>query len=128
MTRYEFGTLTPLASRPYSSRKTARAEDQMKGINIKPFRFGVNVRYARSRSEWVEKACKIETLGYDTFNVPDHLTDHLAPLPALVSAAEAPTIYGSARTFSITTFAIPCWSRERPRRLIFSQTDVWNSA
>ena len=77
------------APRAHIGRETARAEDQMKGTNIKPFRFGVNVRYALSRSEWVEKACKIETLGYDTFNVPDHLTDLLAPLPALVSAAEA---------------------------------------
>ena len=61
----------------------------MKAINIKPYRFGVNARYARSRSEWVEKARKIEALGYDTFNVPDHLADLLAPLPALVSAAGA---------------------------------------
>ena len=61
----------------------------MKAINIKPFRFGVNVRYAQSRSEWVEKARKIESLGYDTFNAPDHLADLLAPLPALVSAAGA---------------------------------------
>jgi probable F420-dependent oxidoreductase len=61
----------------------------MEAINIKPFRFGVNVRYARSRSEWAEKARKIEALGYDTFSVPDHLADLLAPLSALVSAAGA---------------------------------------
>jgi probable F420-dependent oxidoreductase len=61
----------------------------MKAITIKPFRFGVNVRFAQSRSEWVEKARKIEALGYDTFNAPDHLVDLLAPMPALVIAAEA---------------------------------------
>jgi probable F420-dependent oxidoreductase len=61
----------------------------MKATHIKPFRFGVNVRHARSRSDWAEKARRVEALGYDTFNVPDHLTDLLAPLPALVSAAEA---------------------------------------
>jgi probable F420-dependent oxidoreductase len=61
----------------------------MNAVNIKPFRFGVNVRSAQSRSEWVEKARKIEALGYDTFNAPDHLTDLLSPLPALISAAEA---------------------------------------
>jgi probable F420-dependent oxidoreductase len=61
----------------------------MNTVNTRPFRFGVNVRYARSRSEWVDKARKIEALGYDTFNAPDHLTDLLAPLPALVSAAAA---------------------------------------
>jgi probable F420-dependent oxidoreductase len=61
----------------------------MSATNIRPFRFGVNVRQAQSRSEWLEKARKIEALGYDTFNVPDHLADLLAPLPALISAAEA---------------------------------------
>jgi probable F420-dependent oxidoreductase len=34
-------------------------------------------------------ARKVEGLGYDTLNVPDHLADLIAPLPALVSAAEA---------------------------------------
>jgi probable F420-dependent oxidoreductase len=54
-----------------------------------PFRFGVNVRHAQSRAEWAEKARKVEDLGYSTLTAPDHLTDLMAPLPALVSAAEA---------------------------------------
>jgi probable F420-dependent oxidoreductase len=58
---------------------------------MKPFRFGVNAWSAGSRAEWVEKARKIERLGYDTLTVPDHLTDLLAPMPALISAAEATT-------------------------------------
>jgi alkanesulfonate monooxygenase SsuD/methylene tetrahydromethanopterin reductase-like flavin-dependent oxidoreductase (luciferase family) len=58
---------------------------------MKPFRFGVNVRRAQSRAEWAEKARKIEDLGYSTLNAPDHLTDLMAPMPALVSAAEATT-------------------------------------
>jgi probable F420-dependent oxidoreductase len=37
----------------------------------------------------VEKARRIEALGYDTLTVPDHLADFLAPMPAVVSAAEA---------------------------------------
>jgi probable F420-dependent oxidoreductase len=53
------------------------------------FHFGVNVRSARSVSEWAEKARKVEELGYEVFNVPDHLTDLMAPFPALVSAAAA---------------------------------------
>jgi probable F420-dependent oxidoreductase len=57
----------------------------------KPFRFGVNVSHARSRTEWAEKARKIEELGYATLTVADHLTDLMAPMPALVSAAEATT-------------------------------------
>ncbi len=59
------------------------------GNDMKPFRFGVNVREARSRANWVEKARRIEALGYATLTVPDHLTDLIAPIPAIVSAAEA---------------------------------------
>jgi probable F420-dependent oxidoreductase len=58
---------------------------------MQPFRFGVNVRRAKSRAEWQETARKIEGLGYATLNLPDHLTDLIAPMPALVSAAEATT-------------------------------------
>lgn len=58
--------------------------------NIKPFRFGAQLGYAGSRSEWIEKARKIESLGYDVLTIPDHLADLiLAPLPALISAVEA---------------------------------------
>jgi Luciferase-like monooxygenase len=56
---------------------------------LKPFRFGVNVWRASSRAEWAEKARKLEDLGYATLTVPDHLTDLFAPMPALISAAEA---------------------------------------
>ena len=56
---------------------------------MKPFRFGVNVGHAQSRAEWAEKARKIEDLGYSTLTAPDHLTELMAPMPALVSAAEA---------------------------------------
>jgi probable F420-dependent oxidoreductase len=55
----------------------------------RPFHFGVNVRSAGSRREWMEKARRVEALGYDILNVPDHLTDMPAPFPALVSAAQA---------------------------------------
>ena len=58
---------------------------------MKPFRFGVSVRHAQSRAEWMEKARKAEALGYATLTVPDHLTDLVAPMPALISAAEATT-------------------------------------
>lgn len=56
-----------------------------------PFRFGVNVGPSPSRAAWVEKARKVEALGYAVLTVPDHLADFLAPMPALVSAAEATT-------------------------------------
>lgn len=58
---------------------------------MKPFRFGVNVWRAGSRAEWAAKARKIEDLGYSTLTVPDHLADLFAPMPALVSAADATT-------------------------------------
>jgi probable F420-dependent oxidoreductase len=56
---------------------------------MRPFRFGVNVRDAPSRAEWVDKARKVEGLGYSALTVPDHLAAMLAPIPAVVSAAEA---------------------------------------
>ena len=56
---------------------------------MKTLRFGVNVGPSRSRAEWVEKARKLEDLGYATLTVPDHLTDFFPPIPALISAAEA---------------------------------------
>jgi probable F420-dependent oxidoreductase len=51
--------------------------------------FGVNVGPSRSRAEWADKARKLEDLGYSTLTVPDHLGDFFAPMPALISAAEA---------------------------------------
>ena len=53
------------------------------------FRFGINARDATSRAEWQDKARRIESLGYSTLLVPDHLWPVLAPVPALVSAAAA---------------------------------------
>ncbi len=56
---------------------------------MQPFRFGVSARHAQSRAEWMDKARKVEALGYATLTVPDHLTGLVAPMPALISAAEA---------------------------------------
>jgi len=58
---------------------------------LKPFRFGVSLWHAGSRAELAETARKVEALGYDTLGFPDHLSDRIAPMPALVSAAEATT-------------------------------------
>src|SRR5438874_2498285 len=58
---------------------------------MKPFRFGVNLRVASSRREWHDKARKVEGLGFSSLLLPDHLTELIAPFPALVSAAEATT-------------------------------------
>jgi len=56
---------------------------------MRPFRFGVSVRSTGSRAELVDTARKLEDLGYSVLAVPDHLTDLLAPMPTLVSAAAA---------------------------------------
>jgi len=56
---------------------------------MNPFRFGVSVWHAPSRAEWIAKARKIEDLGYTSLMVPDHLNERVAPIPALISAAEA---------------------------------------
>src|SRR5665811_259183 len=55
----------------------------------RPFRFGITTASAGSRREWVEKAQKIEALGYSTITVPDHFPEYLATVPALMSAADA---------------------------------------
>lgn len=57
----------------------------------KPFRFGVVGISAQSRHEWREKARRAEALGFATFLIWDHLDAQLAPLPALLAAAEATT-------------------------------------
>ena len=56
---------------------------------MKTYRFGVNVGPSRSRAEWAQKARKLEDLGYSMLTVPDHLSGFFAPMPALISAAEA---------------------------------------
>ena len=59
--------------------------------NMKPFRFGINVRDGTSRGEWQDKARKVEALGYSVLLVPDHLAAMLATIPAVMSAADATT-------------------------------------
>src|SRR5215468_6632171 len=58
---------------------------------MKPFCFGVTLGRTPSRAAWVDKARRVEALGYAVLTVPDHLADFFAPLPALISAAEATT-------------------------------------
>src|SRR5713226_8790473 len=55
---------------------------------LKPFRFAVIAHNATSKNEWVTKAKRIEQLGYSTLFVPDHPVEQLAPVPAILAAAE----------------------------------------
>lgn len=61
-------------------------------LSGRPFRFGVSVRSAASRAEWVEKARRAEALGYDTFLIADHIAEMLPPLVPLVSVAHASSL------------------------------------
>src|SRR2546429_164103 len=49
------------------------------------------VSRGRSAEHWREIARRAEALGYDTLLMPDHITDQLAPIPALAAAAAATT-------------------------------------
>jgi probable F420-dependent oxidoreductase len=53
------------------------------------FRFGVLISGAESRAQWCDTARKVEDLGYSTLLIADHFGRQLAPIPALVSAADA---------------------------------------
>lgn len=57
----------------------------------KPFRFGVQCSKARDASQWARVARKAEDLGFSTLFMPDHFGDQLAPVPALMAAADATT-------------------------------------
>jgi probable F420-dependent oxidoreductase len=55
------------------------------------FRFGIQASHASSGQEWAELARRVEGLGYSSLLMPDHFGDQLAPMPALMAAADATT-------------------------------------
>jgi probable F420-dependent oxidoreductase len=55
----------------------------------RPFRFGVQAAAAADASAWVDQARQAEDLGYDILTMPDHFGGQLAPVPALMAAADA---------------------------------------
>lgn len=56
---------------------------------IKPFRFGIQASSQPDRASWVNLAQRTEANGFDVLTMPDHFTDQLAPIPALMTAADA---------------------------------------
>lgn len=60
----------------------------MKSFHQSPraFRFGVIMASGTSRSDWITRCRRVESLGYDVIQVPDHLT-LTAPFPAALLAA-----------------------------------------
>ena len=55
------------------------------------FRFGVQCSTAGSAAEWATLARKAEDLGYSSLFLPDHFGEQLAPVPAMMAAADATT-------------------------------------
>ena len=57
----------------------------------RPFRFGVQASRMESAKAWNDFARHVESLGYSVLTMPDHFSDQLAPVPALMAAADATT-------------------------------------
>jgi probable F420-dependent oxidoreductase len=55
----------------------------------RPFRFAVIARWAGGGTRWREFARRAEASGYDVLMVTDHLGAQLAPIPAMMAAADA---------------------------------------
>jgi probable F420-dependent oxidoreductase len=61
-------------------------------VNVRPFRFGVQASAGVDAGAWRTFARSVESAGYSTLLVADHVGgDELAPVPALAAAAEATT-------------------------------------
>ena len=57
----------------------------------RPFRFGIQASKANTRDLWVDLARRSEGNGYSCLTMPDHFDDQLAPVPALMTAANDTT-------------------------------------
>jgi probable F420-dependent oxidoreductase len=69
-------------------------------MSTRKFRFGVVAAQARSGEEWLDRARRIESLGYATMVMPDTLQYSLSPFPALAAAAIA------TRTLRVGTYVL----------------------
>lgn len=55
----------------------------------RPFRFGVQASSAPTRAAWTDLARRAEANGYAVLTMPDHFDGQLAPVPGLMTAADA---------------------------------------
>ncbi len=60
-------------------------------VPLRPFRFAVTARWAGGGTRWREFARRAEAQGYDVLLVTDHMGAQLAPIPAMMAAADATT-------------------------------------
>ena len=58
-------------------------------MTVRPFRFGAKAVKATSAKEWTDLVRRAEDLGYASFSMDDHFGNQLAPVPALMAAADA---------------------------------------
>ncbi len=58
---------------------------------LRPFRFGVQSSSAKTRVDWLDIARRTEDQGYSCLTMPDHYDEQLAPVPALMTAANVTT-------------------------------------
>jgi probable F420-dependent oxidoreductase len=77
--------------------------------DARPFRFGVQCSSPPDKSQetWRELARTCEQLGYSTLTVADHFDDQLAPIPALMVAADATTSLRVGALVLCTDFTHP---------------------
>lgn len=59
--------------------------------HARKFRFGVQMHGAARAEVWADQARRAEDLGFTTLFIPDHFGDQLAPVAALMAAADATT-------------------------------------
>lgn len=58
----------------------------------RPFRFGVQVPPTSTGPEWIDQARKVESLGYTTLSVADHIGGRFGWAPALMAVASATSL------------------------------------
>ncbi|MCX6533166.1 MAG: TIGR03621 family F420-dependent LLM class oxidoreductase [Actinobacteria bacterium] len=58
---------------------------------LRPFRFGVQSSSAKTRADWLDIARRTEDQGYSCLTMPDHYDEQMAPVPALMTAANVTT-------------------------------------
>lgn len=58
---------------------------------VHPFRFGIQCKGPAEPGAWRALARKAEDLGWSTLTMADHFDEQLAPVPALMAAADATT-------------------------------------
>ncbi|MFM9225454.1 MAG: LLM class flavin-dependent oxidoreductase, partial [Actinomycetota bacterium] len=63
----------------------------MSAFPVRPFRFGVQANSATDARGWADLARRTEAHGFDVLTMPDHFFSQLAPVPALMAAANATT-------------------------------------